>query len=971
MSKMARSKALGTILVLSLALAGLFMLPAGASAEGTANLKVRVIEKDFLDNIENADVHCVNVHTGEMYDLFWDQSKSRYQADVPAGSYQIHASAEGYAMQESPAVVNMITSKTDDTVEIIRLKYIPQDITLEFNIFDGTEDLEGAAVHVFAEAGQHLMAYTNVTGYAKIKAPMDVDIHILIFYEGMKTVSVNGNYDTDQTWDVDMERPSARENSYKVIGFVKNGTRNIADISVHVWDGLNGHMVPLEEDFEGALSLPLYESVFHLLVEAAGYEPLWVPSIDLTSETYYTPDEETETFEMHKLSQTGSMVTTIHLENDMINPVIETVWTMDANSIFWGTNNNFGNPRMQISGNFYSPDWLVVDGDEANDTAALLKSFGPAYLDTDGFFQVNNVHFSAEAEEYTVDVTDLVGDVFDPGVQPVVTMNQPYTSELEYEDEDDVTIEVFNVMEGEHVKIILPGDYEILGEFEEDVAKFLNEGRSRIMVYEPIEFTAKIKELPEAVLDFTNSYEFYEVDDKEFIVDLEKNVTLTGRNSDDKVGEIVEYLWDLPASVMIWDDEDLLPIGDVDTSEMESITIEFHDDVHYNVTLGVKDTSGGESTLRDWVWITADGTEPSIEEYTLKIKDTEENVTYDEATGNYTIDEDMEILLNATSATDGNHGEIVDFIWLFDDESGALNGDVVTKRFADPGFYNIQLKLVDAVGNEEVVMNKTIVVSDMTDPMSVIKPFPDVTQGDEVEMNATQSYDPRTTGNLEEDIVSWTWYVRMDDEEWDDQVEIGDEQVFTYVFQEPGTYVINLSVEDKTGLTGYSEKILLVSGPDLQVLGLTFEDPEESDLNDGDKAKISIAYSNEGTVDINDTWTLQVSVNGKEIKTTVIEENLKPGEIAYFNFTYEIPEGDDERIFKVMIDIDGDIAEMNEDNNEFETTVEIGPKDSFFEPWMIILVILIVLVGYVVYMRFTRQEWGYEPIQRWWESRNK
>ena len=50
--------------------------------------------------------------------------------------------------------------------------------------------------------------------------------------------------------------------------------------------------------------------------------------------------------------------------------------------------------------------------------------------------------------------------------------------------------------------------------------------------------------------------------------------------------------------------------------------------------------------------------------------------------------------------------------------------------------------------------------------MAVIKPFPDVKQGDEVEMNASQSYDPRTTGNLEEDIVSWTWNIYKDSENW-------------------------------------------------------------------------------------------------------------------------------------------------------------------------------------------------------------
>ncbi|MFO8052229.1 MAG: PKD domain-containing protein [Thermoplasmatota archaeon] len=971
MSKVARSKALGTLMVLSLALAGLLMIPAGISAEGTANMKVRVIEKDFLENIENADVHCVNVHTGEMYDLEWDPARSRYQADVPAGSYDVYASAEGYSRQESPAVVNMITPDNDDAVEIIRLRYIPKDIDLEFRVHEGTEELEGAVIHVFADEERQLSAYTNVSGYAKIRAPQDTDLHILIFYEAMKTVSVNGNWNTSQVWNVSMERPASREDSYKVIGFVKNGTRNIADIDVHIWDGPNGHLVPMEKDFEGALSLPLYDSIFHLLVEAKGYEPLWVPSIDLTTQTYYTPEDEI--FEMHKMDTTSSKVTTVHLDSDMTSPVIETIWTMDANSVFWGTENIFGNPRMQISGPFYSNDWLEVDGTEVNDTLNLLGSYGPIRMDTENFMDVNDIYFTSQEEDYSVDITGLSGNVFEEGVNPVVTMTQPYTSEMEYEDGDDLTVEVLNVMDDEVLEIILPDDYEILGDFG-DAAEFMNTGRSQLRVFEPLEFNAKVKEAPEAVLELINYYDFYDVDEKAYIVNLDTNVSLSGRNSIDEVGEIEKYHWDLPASAVVWDEDQEIFVDADDLEgmdEMDSITVQFPQDVHYNVTLKVEDTAGVASKTDDWVWITADGTPPTIDDYTMKIKDTGENVTYDEGTNNYTVDEDLEILLNASTAKDGEHGEIVGHIWLFDDGSGALNGEVVTKRFADPGFYNIQLKLQDAVGNEMVVENKTIVVNDVTDPMAVIKPFPDTTQGDEVEMNATQSYDPRTTGNVEEDIVAWTWYVRKQSEDWEDQEEIGDEQVFTYVFEEPGTYVVNLSVEDRSGLTGHLEKVLLVSGPDLQVLSLTFEDPDENNLHDGDRPHLSIAYSNEGTVSVNDTWVLEVLVNGDTVKEETIETELKAGQVSYYNFTYELPKGQDERVFEVVLDRDNDIAEMEEENNNFETTVTVAVEDSPITVWVILVVIAVVLIGYVVYMRFTRQEWGYEPIQRWWENRNK
>ncbi|MFW3146476.1 MAG: PKD domain-containing protein [Thermoplasmatota archaeon] len=981
MSRTARSKTMGIFLVLSLALAGILFLPAGASAEGMANLKVRVIEKDFLENIEFADVYCVNVHTGDMYDLFWDSKDSRYEADVPAGSYHVFASAEGYGMQEEPLVVPGITSEDDDTVQIIRLKYIPEDITLEFNVdaaSDG-EELENAKIHVFAGGSAHLMAATNQTGYAKIKAPEETTLHILIFYEGMKTFSTSGSWNTSQEWNVSLERPSSRVNSYKVIGFVKNGTRNVANLDVHVWDVDFGHMVPLEEGFEGALSLPLYMGNFHVLVEADGYEPLWLPDIDLTSETFYTPDNDEETFEMHKIGTKASMLTTIELNIDVANPVVTTVWTMDANSVFWGTENTFGTPRMQISGPFYSNDWLKAETQEANDTRDLLESFGPAYMTSDNLFQVNGEHFTADLDNYDVEIMGLSGDVLAMDVNPTITMTQPYTSEMEIEEDENIRVEIFTLMEDETIVVKLPDNYEILGDFDDDVAEHMDGNPSILKVYEPLEFNAKVKAKPTSALKFTNYYDFYEKDDKEYIVKLDTNVTLSAKDSEDLVGEIVEYQWNLPGSVKVWDDdqEKLVALGALNIKEMEMITIQFTQDGYHNVTLKVKDSAGDLSDA-DWIVLIPDSTKPTIDDYTMKIKSNLENVTYDPGTGNFSIDEDVEFYLNASTAGDGEHGVIGDYVWTFDDDSGSLNGEVVTKRFADPGFYNIQLKIVDTVENELLVQNKTIIVHDTTKPMAVIKPLPDVDQGDEVELNASQSYDPRTTGNLEDDIVAWTWYIRKDKENWtvqgdEDHPPIGTEKIIEYTFDKPGSFIINLTVEDKSGLKGWVEKIQFVSGPDLQIRGVTFRDPDENHMNEGERTKISIAYANEGTVDINGTWIIRMTDNGKKVKEEEISGILKSGEVSYLNFSYKLKSG--ERQFEVYLDFskedsNGTIPEMNEENNFFETTVKVEASEPFIQPWMIIVVILVIIAGYVAYMKFTRQEWGYEPIQRWWEKRN-
>jgi hypothetical protein len=967
---MARSKVLGILLMLTLALAGLFIVPAGASAEGMANLKV-VVRDNLLGTIDDATVYCVNVHTGARYDLDWDAGDLRYEADVIPGSYQIYASAEGFAPQGSPKMVYKLTADNDDNVQQIRLTIIGADAMARVHVTFNGEDVENALVHLFGAGSIHLMEPTTPKGYANISAPEGEDLHLMVMAKGKVTYS--DSFTLSGTMDLEVPlaaRPAVLENSYMVIGLVMNGSVNIPGIDVTIWDQNFGHIVPVSRDFEGAISLPLYESTFDVVIEAEGYEPLLVKDIDLESSTYYSPAGET--FEMEKIMTSESRVTTVNLASDIMNPLLSTVWTLDGNSRIFGTLNDFGTPRMQIAGAPFTMDWLMVDADEVNDTKMEIKKAGPAYLSTENFLKVNNKFYTADDGNFMVNVAGLDGTSAQGGVNPVVTMTTPYTSELDLDvGKDDIRVEIFALLDDEVVEVILPAEYEILGDFG-DKAEFIDDNTSRLRVYEPLEFNAKVEEAPEAVLRFVNSYDFYRVEPKQYIVKLNENITLTAKDSDDPVGGIAKYMWgNLPDSIRVWDKEEEKFVGktDVDLMEMEEITFQFtaHKNGYNNITLQVKDSSMLNSNT-DWILLMPDGSGPTIETYTLKFKDSGLNITMED--GKYIADEDLSIVFNASTAMDGE-GEIVDWVWTFSDGTKSLNDEVVEKVFSDPGEYNITLRIVDAVGNEiELLNSSTIVISDTTDPMAVIKPFPDVKQGDEVQMNATQSYDPRTTGNLKEDIVAWTWYKRADTENWTVQEEFGTEQVFDYTFATPGTFIINLSVEDRSGLTGWVEKVLLVSGPDLQVKGLTFVDPELNDLRKDEKAKVSIAYSNEGTVEINKTWTLKVKwTDGSTIKEELIETTIKPGETHYLNFSFKL-KYKGEREIVVFADSEGDINEMNEDNNELKTKVTVKAPTGWFEYWMLLIVLAVILIGYVVYMKYTRGEWGYEPIQRWWEKRN-
>jgi len=960
---------MGIFVVLTLALAGVFFIPAGASAEGMANLKV-VVRDNLYDRIEDATVYCVNVHTGVRYDLNWDSGDSRYEADVPAGSYQIFASADGYKPQSAPMVFRKLTGDNDDDVKQIVLDLIGTSGMARVLVTYKGDDVEGAKVHLFGPGGVHIWKSTTERGWANISAPEGVELHMLIFSPGKITFS----HEFTLTGTMDLQanltaRPAVKENSYMVLGLVMNGSVNIPDLMVNIWDRDHGHHVPIMDDFEGAISLPLYQSVFHVLIEAEGYEALLVQDIDLTTSTYFEPVGDS--FEMAKIENGAEKITTVNLAGDMVNPIMSTVWTMDANSRIFGTLNTFGNPRMQIAGTPFTADWFQVDGQEVNSSMQMMKEFGPAWLSTEDFLKVNNNHYSADLDGFMVDVAGLAGPSLEYGANSVITMTTPYTSDLVFKKGSDIKVEVFSILTDETVEIILPPNYEILGDFG-DKAEFMDDNTSKIRVFEPIEFNAKEKERPEAKLRFVNSYDFYRVEPDVYIVKIDENVTLTAEDSVDPVGSIEKYIWNnLPDSIVIWDTEEekFVSMDEMDLTTMEKITFQFtaNSNDFYNITLNVQDSSMLRSEKLDWIHLMPDNRAPTVETYTMIYVESGENLTMEGVF--YLAEEDLEIEFNATSASDGSNGVIVDYVWTFGDDSASVNGEVVIHRFADPGTYNVSLRIVDAVANEvELVNHTTIKVGDTTKPMAVIKPFPDVDQGDSVEMNASQSYDPRSTGNLEDDIVAWTWTKRAEGQNWTVQEEFGTQKIFNYTFTGPGTFIINLTVTDRTGLTGYVEKILLVSGPDLQIKGVTFSDPDENDMTEKEETTISVAYSNSGTVDVNATWKIVIKDNTEVVKEHEVVGVIKAGETFYYNTTYKLKDG--ARKFEVTLDFDDTVKEMNEENNKFETSVDVKKAPSPIKWWYVAIALLVVLIGYVVYMKYTRGEWGYEPVQRWWEKRN-
>jgi PKD repeat protein len=774
------------------------------------------------------------------------------------------------------------------------------------------------------------------------------------------------------------KEPAGDAGSYRIMGIVKSGKTFVPGLIIHIWDVQNDHMVPVEKAEDGALSIPLYNSTFHILVEAEGYEPYWKANIDLNSgDNFFRPVNNT--FSMTAVETKESKMTMIDLtgEDGIINPTITTIWTMDANSRIFGTPNPFGNPRMQASGLFPTADWLILEESEVEDAEMVLAEFGPAWIDTDYFFKVNNEAFVADLEAYDVELEDLLGGITEIGVNPVATMTTDYTTDLAYEEDDDLMIEISSLLDGETIEIILPDDYEILGDFDEDEAVHPDGNTSRLMVYVPLEFNAKKEERPVADLDFLSSTGSYRVEEGKYIVKLFQNVTLSAKASDDPVGEIVEYHWtNIPSSARIWLDDENLSISEL-TNDLDEIVIQFtqNSNQFINITLQVLDSSGRNSEKVDYVNIMPDSAKPTFINYTLSEEvetDDEEETEFELIAEPYQVDEDKLLEFNVTAE---DNGEVVDYIWTFSDDSGSLNGEVVTKRFADPGVFNISLTLVDAVGNRNEIENKTITINDITEPMAVIKPFDEDDDGfkigDDIEFNGTQSYDPRSGDDVTEGLI-YVWYYYEEGDEPENQTHIGNGSVIEHSFSDPGVYRINLTVIDVDGNIGWTETNLVVNGADLVIENMEFIKPEVSKLEEGKTTKMSVLIRNIGKVDVNKSFDVVFYRDGeKKIKSHSIDGGLKAGESYYWNFSFT-PDYSKEHEFKVLVDPDNVIKEDTDDNNEIIRPATIKTTESkLIDYWYVIPIIILILIAvYVVYMKYTRNMWGYEPIADWWNKRN-
>jgi PKD repeat protein len=289
------------------------------------------------------------------------------------------------------------------------------------------------------------------------------------------------------------------------------------------------------------------------------------------------------------------------------------------------------------------------------------------------------------------------------------------------------------------------------------------------------------------------------------------------------------------------------------------------------------------------------------------------------------------------SASQDPDGSIVNYTWNFDDGNVTMvDTAVITHTFSAAGSYNVNLIVTDNTGlNSSVV--RTVIVG-ITAAFTFSPPAPN--PNDVVTFNATASYSPGGT------IVNYVWV-------WDDgSSNATTNPVITHIFSTGGSYAVNLTVTDNTGLnvsiahTVYvgapsSSFIFWPSAPNLGDV-VTFNASNSYDVdgniasyawnwNDGssnltENPIITHTFSTAGSHAVNLTVTDDLGLKGSFVYNVIVYASRE----AHFLFSPSTPNVGDAVTFNASLSKDpgGAIANYTWDFNDGNITTVDAPTDT-------------------------------------------
>ncbi|HID73439.1 MAG TPA: PKD domain-containing protein, partial [Thermoplasmata archaeon] len=260
------------------------------------------------------------------------------------------------------------------------------------------------------------------------------------------------------------------------------------------------------------------------------------------------------------------------------------------------------------------------------------------------------------------------------------------------------------------------------------------------------------------------------------------------------------------------------------------------------------------------------------------------------------LKENEEFVFNASGSTDNSRLLMV--LWEFGDgtvdedkndktDIGDLN-EIVKHVYHAPGIYQVNATVVDDWGNSaEATVNVSVL--DNVAPEAKFTTWVNGSQGshvhEETEMivfNATESSD--TSGV----IAYYSW-------DFGDNVTVnGTEAVVNHTYQDPGTMTVNLTIGDGAGHWDRISKTVTVVALDKPDFTVDIQEDEiDTNIKEGDRARIVVKVFNKGEVDLAD---------GETVKVALLVVRTVPVEKTEDNRTIVVSEERTEEVASELID---------------------------------------------------------------------
>ncbi|MGM0404827.1 MAG: NosD domain-containing protein [Thermoplasmatota archaeon] len=212
------------------------------------------------------------------------------------------------------------------------------------------------------------------------------------------------------------------------------------------------------------------------------------------------------------------------------------------------------------------------------------------------------------------------------------------------------------------------------------------------------------------------------------------------------------------------------------------------------------------------------------------------------------IDEDTQITLDGSDSSD-NVG-IVSYTWTIDGDE--FDGEMLDHMFDQPGDYNVKLNVTDETGNYDTD-TVDVTVFDITAPTAEIDSDNRVDEDDPITFDGSES-----TDNV--GIISYEWDLGNGEYRTGEQI--------SYTYEEPGIYVVNLTVTDES------------DNYDTDTITVYVEDTTEPNAEPGEDI----------TITVTEEFTLDGSDSSDNVNIYSYEWDLGDGEIKtgkQINYTFD------------------------------------------------------------------------------------